>query len=89
MTEVSVLSVLTHAATLMLELSAPVLTLAVVVGVLVSIFQAVTQINDSTLTMVPKIVSVFAALAIFGPWMLHQMMYFTAQMLAYVPGSAP
>lgn len=89
MGEADMMGILMRALTLMLELSAPLLLIAVAVGVLVSIFQAVTQINDSTLTLVPKIVSVFAALALFGPWMFHLIMQFTIDMLTHVPGVTP
>lgn len=87
MTQADVFSILQSTLTLALELSTPLLLFALVVGVLVSLFQAVTQINDSTLAMVPKIISVFAALALFGPWMFHQIMGFTAHMLSQTPGA--
>ena len=86
MSQADVFTVLQSALTLALELSLPVLLIGLVTGVIVSIFQAVTQINDSTLALVPKIVSVFAALAIFGPWMFHQLVQFSIQMLSYTPG---
>lgn len=89
MSQADVFNILTRTLALMLEMSAPLLLFAVVVGVLVSIFQAVTQINDSTLTLVPKIISVFAALALFGPWMFHLLMQFTIQMLTQTPGGSP
>ena len=87
MSQADVFTVLQNALTLALELSLPVLLIGLVTGVIVSIFQAVTQINDATLALVPKIVSVFAALAIFGPWMFHQLMHFAVQMLSYTPGA--
>jgi flagellar biosynthetic protein FliQ len=87
MSQADVFSVLQNALTLALELSMPMLGIGLVTGVLVSIFQAVTQINDSTLSLVPKIVSVFAALAIFGPWMFHQLVQFATESLTYVPGA--
>ena len=88
MSQSQVVSILMRMLTVTLEMSAPVLLIAVAVGILVSIFQAVTQINDTTLTLVPKILSVFAALALFGPWMFHQLMQFTVQMLSQ-PGGVP
>lgn len=57
--------------------SAPLLGVTLVIGLVVSIFQAVTQINEMTLTFVPKIVGVFVALVIFGPWMLETVVSFT------------
>lgn len=57
---------------------APLLGVTMVIGIVISIFQAVTQINEMTLTFVPKIVGVFIALIIFGPWMLETIVSFTA-----------
>ena len=59
-----------------LKLSLPVLLFSLVAGVLVSIMQAVTQIQEFTLTFVPKMLSIVAALALFGPWMLATMVQF-------------
>lgn len=88
MSQSDVFSILQSTLTLALELSTPVLLFALVVGVLVSLFQAVTQINDSTLALVPKIISVFAALGLFGPWMFHLVMQFAVQMLTRQIGAA-
>ena len=54
----------------LLLVAAPVLGIALIVGLVVSIFQAATQINEPTLSFVPKIVGAVAVLAIFGPWMI-------------------
>ncbi|MFI5303801.1 MAG: flagellar biosynthesis protein FliQ [Nitrospiria bacterium] len=64
-----------------LLLSAPILILSLVVGLLVSLLQAVTQINEATLTFLPKILVVAIALVVFMPWMLTTMISFTTQML--------
>ena len=63
-----------------LLISAPLLLSGLVIGLLVSIFQAVTQIQEMTLTFIPKIVAVFLALLIFFPWMLEIMTSFTTNM---------
>ncbi len=63
-----------------LLLSAPVLICALVVGLIVSVFQAVTQINEATLTFVPKIIAVAVVLLIAGPWMLDLMTKFTVNL---------
>jgi len=68
-----------------LLLSAPVLILSLAVGLLVSLLQAVTQINEATLTFLPKILVVAIALVIFMPWMLSTMISFTTQMLTSFP----
>ncbi|WP_223066785.1 flagellar biosynthesis protein FliQ [Paenibacillus caui] len=60
-----------------LKVSAPMLIIALVVGLVISIFQATTQIQEQTLAFVPKIVAVLLALLLFGPWMLTTLVDFT------------
>ncbi|MDE5412952.1 MULTISPECIES: flagellar biosynthesis protein FliQ [Alkalihalobacterium] len=62
-----------------LMVSGPLLLIALSLGLLVSIFQATTQIQEQTLAFIPKIVGVFVALVFFGPWMLSQLLEFTYQ----------
>lgn len=64
-----------------LKASAPMLILALVVGLLVSIFQATTQIQEQTLAFVPKIVAVFLSILVFGPWILNTVTDFTYNLL--------
>lgn len=64
-----------------LMISGPLLILALAVGLLVSIFQATTQIQEQTLAFVPKIVAVMFGLVFFGPWMLTRIVEFTANIL--------
>ncbi|MFC5401950.1 MULTISPECIES: flagellar biosynthesis protein FliQ [Cohnella] len=66
---------------LVLKVSAPMLGIGLIVGLLVSIFQATTQIQEQTLAFIPKIVAVFVALLLFGPWILNMMIDFTSQLL--------
>jgi len=66
-------------------ISAPVLSIGLVVGLVVSVFQAATQIQEMTLTFVPKIVAVGAALVIFGPWMMKSMVTFTQKLFISLP----
>lgn len=66
----------------MLIVSAPMLIIGLVVGVVVSIFQATTQINEQTLVFVPKIVSIFISLIIFGPWMLTKLIEYYNRLFA-------
>jgi flagellar biosynthesis protein FliQ len=68
-----------------LLVSAPILGLGLVVGVLISIFQAVTQIQEMTLTFVPKILAVFVAVLIFGKWMLLILLNFTSELWINLP----
>lgn len=70
---------------LILLLSAPILGASLIVGLVVSIFQAVTSIQEATLTFVPKIVAVFIALMIFLPWMMRTMLFFTTSLLINLP----
>ena len=68
-----------------LQLSLPILVLSLVVGVIVSLFQAVTQIQEQTLTFVPKIIVLVLALTVLGPWMLHTIVGFTAGLFDSLP----
>lgn len=61
--------------------SMPMLLLSLVVGLLVSIIQAVTQIQEATLSFVPKIISVFLSILVFGTWILNLLMEFTMSVL--------
>lgn len=68
-----------------LLVSAPMLGLSLVVGLLVSLFQAMTQINEATLTFVPKMLAVFVATLLFFPWMLGTLVAFMTNLLANIP----
>ncbi|GAB6144599.1 flagellar biosynthesis protein FliQ [Desulfocicer niacini] len=65
--------------------SLPVLIMGLVVGLVVSIFQAVTQINEMTLTFVPKILVVLVGLIFMAPWMLEHLMTFTINLIEQIP----
>jgi flagellar biosynthesis protein FliQ len=80
-----VIEVVNQAIKITLMLSAPMLIGALVVGVLVSIFQAVTQINEQTLSFIPKILVIIAALVIFSPWMMETMVSYTHELFASIP----
>ena len=71
-----------------LILAVPLLSITLVVGVLVSIFQTVTSVQEMTLSFVPKVLAVSAALVLGGPWMLHQLSLFAAGMLQRLPDFA-
>jgi flagellar biosynthetic protein FliQ len=74
-----------RAITLVLVAGAPVLATALIVGVIVSLVQAVTQVQDQTLTFVPKIIAVLVALAIVGPWMMEKLIEFGREMFGTLP----
>jgi flagellar biosynthetic protein FliQ len=69
-----------------LALAGPVLLFGLIAGLSVSVFQAVTQINEMTLTFIPKIAATVAALLLFGPWMLQKLLTFTTALLQGLPG---
>ncbi|ROH86125.1 flagellar biosynthetic protein FliQ [Pseudomethylobacillus aquaticus] len=71
-----------------LWVAAPMLGVALFIGLLVSIFQAATQINETTLSFIPKLLGVFLALVIAGPWMLTMMLDYMRQVLTGIPGMA-
>ena len=68
-----------------LMISAPMLVGALVMGILVSIFQAVTQINEQTLSFIPKILVIVGALVIFAPWMSDTLTTFTRELIISIP----
>ncbi len=68
-----------------LMISAPMLIGALVMGILVSLFQAVTQINEQTLSFIPKILIIVGAMVIFAPWMSDTMTTFTQELILRIP----
>jgi len=81
----AVLEITNQAMRVTLMLSAPMLLGALVVGVLVSLFQAVTQINEQTLSFIPKILVIAAALVFFAPWMMETITEFTREIFLRIP----
>ena len=65
-----------------LQVALPVLVISLVVGLLVSIFQAVTQLQEPTLSFIPKILAVVAVIVVAGPWMLNALLAFTTQLFS-------
>jgi flagellar biosynthetic protein FliQ len=80
-----VVSIGREALMLTLMISGPLLLFALVIGLGISIFQAITQIQEMTLTFVPKIIAVALALLIFLPWMINMATDFTRHMFALIP----
>jgi flagellar biosynthesis protein FliQ len=72
---------------LLLVVAAPVLLVVLVVGLVVSIFQAATQINEATLSFVPKIIAAVAVLAIAGPWMMTTLVEYLQRVLQSIPAA--
>ena len=69
-----------------LMLAAPLLLTALAVGLLVGIFQAATQINEMTLSFIPKLLAMAAVLALTGPWMIRQLVEYTRGLIESIPG---
>jgi flagellar biosynthetic protein FliQ len=86
MTPESVMTIGRTAMEITLLVSAPLLLVALVVGLVVSIFQAATQINEATLSFIPKLVGIFLALVVAGPWMLTVMTDYMRQVFTGIPG---
>jgi flagellar biosynthesis protein FliQ len=82
-----VLSAGQHGLWMLLMVSAPVLLTILAVGLVVSIFQAATQINEATLSFVPKIIAAAAVLAIAGPWMLSTLVQYLQATLQAIPAA--
>ncbi|WP_050462260.1 flagellar biosynthesis protein FliQ [Herbaspirillum autotrophicum] len=85
MTPESVMTLGRHAMEVTLMIAAPMLLTALFIGLMVSIFQAATQINEATLSFIPKLVGVFLALIIAGPWMLGIMVDYMRLMFSGIP----
>jgi flagellar biosynthetic protein FliQ len=81
----SVLSIFVQALQVLILVSAPVLAAALVTGLVVSILQAATQINEMTLSFIPKLLAVFATLALAGPWMLAMLTDFIRRLFSEIP----
>ena len=83
-----VLDLARNALTITLQLSAPILVFSLVSGLIISVFQAVTQINEMTLSFVPKIIAVVVAAVIFGPWMLNSLVTYMTNLFVNLPSLA-
>ncbi|TSE36228.1 flagellar biosynthesis protein FliQ [Tepidimonas charontis] len=81
----AVLTLAQQAMFTLLGVSAPVLGAVLVVGLLISLFQALTQINEATLSFVPKLIAAIAVLLLVGPWMLTTLVDFLRRMLLALP----
>jgi flagellar biosynthesis protein FliQ len=75
----------TQAMTLAMEVGGPLLLVGLCVGLVVSLFQAVTQIQEQTLSFIPKIVGIALVIVVLGPWMLNQLVDYTQNLLLSIP----
>jgi flagellar biosynthetic protein FliQ len=85
MTPESVMTLGRHAMEVTLMIAAPMLLVALIIGLVVSIFQAATQINEATLSFIPKLVGIFVALVVAGPWMLSVMLDYMREVFGNIP----
>jgi flagellar biosynthetic protein FliQ len=85
MTPETVVTIGRHALEITMMLAAPLLLTALAVGLIVGIFQAATQINEMTLSFIPKLLAMAAVLAITGPWMLRTLVEYTRSLFESIP----
>ena len=85
MTPETVMTIGQHALEMTMLLAAPLLLVALAVGLLVGIFQAATQINEMTLSFIPKLIGMAVALMIAGPWMLRELIGYTRTLIESIP----
>ena len=85
MNSTSVIAMVREALELTLLISAPLLLTALAVGLVVSVFQAATQINEQTLSFIPKLLGVFVATVVCGPWILQLLIDYTQRLFAGIP----
>lgn len=88
MTPESIMDMGQQAIYVMLMVSAPLLLSALLIGLVVSIFQAATQINEQTLSFIPKLVGIFVVLIVLGPWMLTMLTDYLRTVLTNIPAFA-
>ena len=85
MSQDSVVSICVSAMELALKIGMPLLLVGLVLGLVVSVFQAVTQIQEQTLSFIPKIVGKGVVLGVAGPWMLNQVLAYTTELYTSIP----
>jgi flagellar biosynthetic protein FliQ len=86
MTPETVMTIGMRALEITLLLAAPLLLVALAAGLLVGVFQAATQINEMTLSFIPKLLAIAAAIAIAGPWMIRLIVNYTRELIQGIPG---
>lgn len=87
MTPEAVLNYGNHAMTIMLSVCAPILIVALLTGLVISLLQAVTQINEATLSFLPKLLAVMGAITLAGPWMLSTLVDWIRQVITSLPSA--
>ncbi|HYB24853.1 MAG TPA: flagellar biosynthesis protein FliQ [Solirubrobacteraceae bacterium] len=85
MNQDTVVNLASQAMSLALKVAGPILLVALVIGLVVSVFQAVTQIQEQSLSLIPKIAGVAVVIVVLGPWMLGQLVTYTAALFNSIP----
>jgi flagellar biosynthetic protein FliQ len=85
MTPETVMTIAQRALEMTVMLAAPLLLVALLIGLLVGIFQAATQINEMTLSFIPKLIGMATAMLVAGPWMLKQLVNYTRMLIESIP----
>jgi flagellar biosynthesis protein FliQ len=85
MTESYVLSLAQNAVTVVLMVAGPILLISLLIGSLISLVQAATQINEATMTFIPKMIGIIGVLLLLGSWMLQQLLVFTSNLFTSLP----
>ncbi|HEX4435189.1 MAG TPA: flagellar biosynthesis protein FliQ [Solirubrobacteraceae bacterium] len=85
MNQDTVVNLASQAMSLALKVAGPLLLVALVIGLVVSVFQAVTQIQEQSLSLIPKIVGVAVVIVVLGPWMLGQLVSYTTDLYTAIP----
>lgn len=86
MTGDTALQLVSHMLWAAAQIGAPILLLTMLVGILVSIIQVVTQVQEASLTFVPKLITVVLVVVFFGPWMLRKLVGYSTGVIASIPG---
>jgi flagellar biosynthetic protein FliQ len=85
MNQDTVVNLASQAITLALSVAGPLLLASLVIGLVISVFQAVTQIQEQTLSLIPKIVGIVLVIVVLGPWMVNKMVTYTQNLYGSIP----
>ena len=85
MNQDTVVNLASQAMSLSLKVAGPILLVALVIGLLISVFQAVTQIQEQSLSLIPKIAGVAVVIVVLGPWMLDRLIAYTTNLYTSIP----
>lgn len=84
MSQADAITIIQEGIKVIIIVSVPILAVSLIVGLVISIFQATTQINEQTLSFAPKIIAIFLSIILFGPWMINKLVDFTTKLFDYI-----